>query len=506
VHLIGRRLCWPALLVVLTILVPGNAGAQEGRATLSLDEAIRLARANNPDYLARTTDAINADWAVRAAYGALLPGASANTSFQYQASGTPRFGSFTGGDFGLSETPAYYISGYSLGVNYHLSGATLLSPAREQANRRMTEAGIEAAAYNLEAQVTFQYLAVLRAQDGARLAEQELERARDTRRLADANVAVGRSIPLESMQAEVQEGRAAVALLQAQNLVETERLRLIQTLGIDIDRALELTSEFPIRHLPWTQDALVAAALDAHPQLRAARAAVDASTRGVRVARSAYLPTIDVSAGWSGFTRQVANEDHLIRQARDQSANAQQQCQLLNQISAGLSQPLPNTPADCSIFALSAEDETRILSRNNTFPFNFTRDPLGVQLRISLPIFQGLGRERNVEAARVAARNADYRVRAEELRLRTEVGTAFLNARTASRSVELEQRNRELADEQLRLARERYRLGVSSFLDLQEAETAKARADRAHLTAIYAYHEALAALEAAVGRPLREIQ
>jgi hypothetical protein len=39
---------------------------------------------------------------------------------------------------------------------------------------------------------------------------------------------------------------------------------------------------------------------------------------------------------------------------------------------------------------------------------------------------------------------------------------------------------------------------------MQEAETVKARADRAYLSAVYSYHEALAALEAAVGQPLRE--
>jgi outer membrane protein TolC len=54
------------------------------------------------------------------------------------------------------------------------------------------------------------------------------------------------------------------------------------------------------------------------------------------------------------------------------------------------------------------------------------------------------------------------------------------------------------------MARERYRLGAASFIELQDAETVKARADRAHLTAVYSFHEALAALETAVGRPLRQ--
>ena len=67
----------------------------------------------------------------------------------------------------------------------------------------------------------------------------------------------------------------------------------------------------------------------------------------------------------------------------------------------------------------------------------------------------------------------------------------------------LERRNQALADEQLRLARERYQLGFIPFLDLVEAETVKVQADRDLLNAIYAYHDALTALEAVVGSPLR---
>ncbi|HEY8469846.1 MAG TPA: hypothetical protein VIL18_09395, partial [Longimicrobiales bacterium] len=42
------------------------------------------------------------------------------------------------------------------------------------------------------------------------------------------------------------------------------------------------------------------------------------------------------------------------------------------------------------------------------------------------------------------------------------------------------------------------------FLELSEAETIKARADRAYLDALYGFHEALAALERATGTRLRE--
>jgi hypothetical protein len=75
-------------------------------ATLSLDEAIALARQNNPVFLQTKNDEADAYWAVKEAYGQFVPSAAVGTDFSYQASGTPRFGFFTGSDLGISRTPA----------------------------------------------------------------------------------------------------------------------------------------------------------------------------------------------------------------------------------------------------------------------------------------------------------------------------------------------------------------------------------------------------------------
>src|SRR5690606_8629063 len=133
------------------------------------------------------------------------------------------------------------------------------------------------------------------------------------------------------------------------------------------------------------------------PSLRAARASQAASNAGVRMARSAYLPSLSLSAGLSGFWRQAGSTDFLIEQARQGAASQAQSCHLLNQISAGLTAPLPNTPADCSEFALTSEDEARIRSSNRSFPFNYSNDPFSASLTISLPLFDGFSRERQVE-------------------------------------------------------------------------------------------------------------
>ncbi len=472
-------------------------------AQLSLEDALALARRNNPDFQARKNDAGMADWTVRHLYGALLPGASASTSFSYQASGQQRFGTLTGSDLGLDRSPAYYSSDYFLGFTYSMSGAVLLTPRREKANRIVADAGVAAADFGLKANVTRQYLAVLRARDGVTLTQAELERTEENLTLAQARVAVGAAVPLEAKQAEVERGRAQVNLLQARNLVQTEGLRLMQVLGIELDRQLELTTQFAVFDLPQTQEQLLASALQSHPDLTAARATERASDAGVKMARSAYLPSLDMSAGLSGYARQAGNTTSLVDQARGQVGSQRENCEFMNALSRGLSQSLPGYPQNCAGFVLTPDQERTIIAQNDVFPFNFSGQPWSAQVRVSLPIFQAFGRERQVELAKVAAADARYRIRSEELRLRTEIAAAYLNVQTARQSVALEERNRELAAEQLVLARERYRVGVASYLELQEAETIRARADRAYLIALYSFHEGIAALETATGQNLR---
>ena len=501
-HSFNRRLSGMAALALIVALAP-DASGQSG-ATLTLAEAIELARRTNPDFLQQANDVDAADWAVRDAYGSLLPGASASTTYSYQAAGEQRIGNF--GDIGVTNSTDYYSSNYSLGLNYRLSGATLMAPGQARSQRTATVAGVEAAVFTLRTNVTRQYLAVKRAQDGVILAQQELERANENLRLARARVEVGAAIPMEATQAEIERGRAEVGVLQAQNLVGTERLRLSQVVGTELPSDVELTTPFAVTEVPWTEEQLRTIATQGHPQLRAARASEAASQAGVKMARSAYLPSLSFSAGITGFLRQAGNSQYLVDQAHQGAAQQAQQCQLLNQISAGLSTPLPNTPADCSLFTVTPDEERAIRESNSLFPFGYQRNPFSASLTISLPIFDGLSRERQVEQAKIARSDAALRLRSEEMRIRTEVAAALNTARTGARSAELEARNAELADEQLRLARERYRLGASSYVELQEAETLKARADRAYLNALYQFHESLAALEAAVGRPLTDAE
>jgi len=500
-----RRALTCAVAALLILVAPARAQERGGEpATLSLEEAIRIARRQSPQYLMERNDEAAADWAVREAWGQLvLPQASATLSLGYQAAGTPRFGLITGGDIGLAETPAYYNSSYGINLSYRLSGATLLRPGQARAERRAVEARLELADFQLVVDVTRQYLAALRAQDDVALARQELARAEENHRLARARVEVGAAIPLDAARAEVERGRAEVALLEAENRARTERLRLLERLGIEaLGREVVLSTRLSVFEPPWSEEELVARAVERHPELITLRASEAAERASLRVARSQYLPSVNLSANWAGFARQASSSQYVLRQAEQRVAAQIQSCEQTNEILRRLNPPMPTN--DClALYTLTDEQRAAILESNEVFPFRFSREPLQAGISISVPVFTGFSRERQIEQARAAAEDARYRRRAAELKLRADVQAAYGALVTAYRTTLLQERNRQAAEEALRLARERYRLGAAAFLELSEAETAKAQADRAYLDALYGFHEALAGLERASGQRLR---
>jgi Outer membrane protein len=75
--------------------------------------------------------------------------------------------------------------------------------------------------------------------------------------------------------------------------------------------------------------------------------------------------------------------------------------------------------------------------------------------------------------------------------------------RAARQTVELQERNAVTAGEALQLAQERYRVGANTFVDLTTARAEYEQAQTDRIDAVYEFHRAFAALEAAVGRTIR---
>jgi len=126
-----------------------------------------------------------------------------------------------------------------------------------------------------------------------------------------------------------------------------------------------------------------------------------------------------------------------------------------------------------------------------------------VTATLSLPIFDGFAREQRLQEAMASRSDARYMVRSKELALTADVTAAYLTLSTAEKTVALQEQNAAKAKQELKLVQDRYRIGATTFVDLTEARATYERAESDRITAVYDYHKAFAALESAVGHPLR---
>jgi outer membrane protein len=470
------------------------AVAQEAPRVLTLSAALELARHHNPDYLSQENDLTSAQWAVRSAYGDLLPSANASMGMGYTASGERRFGTV-----GLGEQPAMYSSSYNLGLSYSLNGARLLEPSRARAQQRATHARVEGVGQQLDAGVTRGYLAVLQADAAAVQAAQEVERTSEHIRLAQARLDVGTGTLLDLRRAEVQHGQAEVRVVQAANTAAAERLSLGRLLGVPLTGDVILASEFELFEPAWDRDEVVTLAMGNNPTLRAARAQEEATTTARTVARSEYLPTVSASVGLRGDLAQAATIDPLLESEIRQATFSRQSCLDQNQMraAAGLD------PVSCPPPVDPLQIEDRLRAQHSGFPFDWTRQPMSASLTVSLPLFTGLNRQQRVAEANLAVDDARHMVRSEELRVMAEAETLLRNVAAAYRTAQLQARVRATAGEELRLAQEQYRSGLATSVEVTDAQTNLGEAERAEIAAVYDYHQSLAALEALVGTSLR---
>ncbi|MBI3982296.1 MAG: TolC family protein [Gemmatimonadetes bacterium] len=466
--------------------------------SLGLDEAVDLASQYSPALRQTVNNRGPAAWGVRNAYASFLPMFTASGGVGYRGSGSQRF--LTQEFVQQSSTIG---SSYDLSLSWQLSGRTLSQPGLAKAQLNAADAAITGAMLNLRSSIVAQYLAVLQAQEQVALSEVQIRRNEENLRLARARYDVGQTTVLDVRRAEVARGVSQVALIQAQQAVTVEKLRLFQQMGVaapDDPAVVTLSDTFPIVEPQWTLQGLLTSAETQNPDLNALRAQESAATWGERAAKSAWLPTLSFSAGWSGFTQQFTNADPLVAGQQLAAEDQVEQCEYINSdwINAGR----PQVPCNL-IYGFTPEREAAIRAQNSVFPFDFRSQPFFASLGVQLPIFTQFGRPLDVSQAAAQADDAREAVRARALQVRTDVSQAYYGLLTAHQTIEVREANRTAAQEALRLATERYRVGSGTFFELLDAQLAAQQAEADYITAVYDYHRARASLEAAVGRPLQ---
>lgn len=475
-------------------LVAQTAQAQTP-TSLTLDEAFSLARRNNPLFQQTVNARRSADAQVRTAYASLLPSVSANLAGRWQQTGQQYVQGIA-----LNNSSDIMQSSYGLGISYTINSDILFAPRAVRANRAAAEADVTGGAELLRSSVTQQYITVLQAQARAALQDTLMQTTRGQLALANARQAVGASTILDVRRAEVAYGQAEVAALQAHNTAKVEMLRLYERLGVQQPDSVVLTTKFDIAPVTFRVDSLVNLARTQNPTLLAVKSRERAAGVTVSGARGRYAPTLNLSTGWGGNSSAFTNENVLLTRETQSFLGQRAGCFFEDSLRSAVASM---ARLNCNAFTFTAADSASIIARNSKFPWKFDRAPMSFSAFISLPIFDNLNREQRLQEAIIQRDNAKYSVRARELQLIADVTQAYLNLTTAIRTTQLQEVNASRAREELSFAEERYKVGAATFLDVTTSRGTFEQAQIDRLNAIYDYHRAFAALESAVGRPLR---
>jgi outer membrane protein len=426
---------------LLAALVPAALSAQDSARSISLDEAIQLARQNSPQVIA-ARNAINANEAtVRTRMSAFFPTVSGSFSSGWSAGQT--FNS--AGDIINRNTETPWSWSRRISANWLLfdGGDRNFQLRSARANVDAAEANEVAAEFSVAYSVAQQYYAGLAARESRAAAATALAEAEQIQRAANARIASGAATRSDSLRAVIAVGNQQLAVMTAENDLQNANAALTRLVGtpFSVTAAAADTVLAPV--LP--DSAELARYLDTAPTVRAAQASVAAASAGVRSSRTDYWPTLSTSYG---LTNNISDENFQLWHGRT-----------LQNKSFGLS--------------------------------------------MSVPIFNGLGREEAVQRARITEINAKASLRDAQMLAQQQLVQYLGQLRLAQARIAIQQASLEAAQEDLRVQQQRYGLGASTQLELLTTQTQLNSARYNLVNARYQLRIARAQLEQLLGREIR---
>lgn len=292
--------------------------------------------------------------------------------------------------------------------------------------------------YELMLQVKRAFFDAVAARERIRVEQDRVERQREQLEFVRQQIELGQATRADSLSSRVNLNDARLALLNARNDARAAQFALAEAMGVKQRVAPAEQAALEPDTLELDRDRLMTMAEEQAPRVRSARRSADAAESSVDAQKSSFAPSLQLSGGWAWQNADFPPKDRSW----------------------------------------------------------------SLQLRGSLPLFDGFQRETGVAAAQARADAAEAQVRSEVLAVRSEVDDAYSQMQTALAGLELARESVELSRENLRVARQRYRLGANTILELQQAQIDLQQAEVDLIQRQFDYQVAEARLESLLGTDL----
>ena len=462
---------WLALVVAFAITPAMMSAAAQGVGTeamrdtlrLSVDDAVAIALRQSDEVGGAAAQVDVADAQYGAARANALPQLRLNGAYLHTYESAR--GQAVGAQFNQPNT---YTANANLSQTL-FQGGKLLSAARA-ANElrdaaRFDEREVRA---NVTLLVQRSYLQALFTDRIAELQQRNLALATSRVTQVEQFERAGQAAHYDVLRARVERANIEPLAIQAQSDREIARLELKRVLNLPIGQPLALVS-----HIDSVAATAMLAALDdtatatERAAVRSAELNLAARQLGVRVARADYLPTLTAfyQSGFQAFPPR------------------------------GLGFPTSRgnvAEANCPVGSAPT-----LRCQNGGF---FSDQQLGIN--VSFPLFDGFRVKSNVDLAKAQTRLAELALRQQREAVSLDVARARAELRRSRAVFLARQQNSAEAEEAFRLATLRFARGLSTQLEVSDAQLALLTAQSTEARATYDLFLASADLARALGRPI----
>lgn len=417
----------------VALAVPCGGAAQQ---TMTLEVAVERALERSP-VIAQQRQAVDeATVSRRTSWGSFLPTVNANTSGSLRSSQT--FDEITGRlESGSSDS---YTAGLSGSWTVFEGTRRFREYDRAAASLRAAEAQYTDQTFQVALQTETFFFDALRQQELLEVARQRIAEAERNMEIVRNRTLLGEATVSDSLRARLDVVNAEQAVLEAETALRSARFALGRQVGLGEPVIPVSPGDLDPAPLALSDEEILQLAEAASPAVVAASESTDAAGASVAAARTAYVPSVRFSSGYSWSNRDPS--------------------------------------------------------------FTGGNTSWNLSLNMSYPIFNGFQREATIDRAQFVRRVRNLQYDDARLAARQQADAALQNLRTAERAIEIAEDAAFVATEDLRVVRERYSVGAATILDILISQNAVTQAETDRITTRYDYILARAELEAILGREL----
>jgi outer membrane protein TolC len=442
------------LAACLTCMTPAELYAQQVPAapavatSISLDEAINRARANEPNFAAALAVSRVSALDVSIARSALLPNAVYHNEYIFtQSNGANANGTSNHPGVGGTQSAPRFIANNAVheyasqGIVTETVGLQQITAvSRASAAAAIARAELEIARRGLTATVVGLFYGSLAADQKIVVAQRAADEANNFTTLTQQREVAREAAHADVVKAQLQQQQRARDLADALLQQQKSHLELAVLLFPDPRSPYTLTTPIAPSAL-GTRAEIESAANLRNPELQSAISSLRASTLDVRSARAAYLPDLTLNYAYGIDSEQFA------RRSLDN---------------------LPNLGYSASA-------------------------------TLDIPLWDWFSTAHRIKQSEILRDSARITLTATQRRLIAQLDECYAEAATARDQIDSLELSVQTATESLRLTRLRYTAGEATVLEVVDAQNSLTAAELAHEDGIVRYETALANLQLLTG-------